>query len=130
MKENKIQSEAKIQAESVKWFTNNFCLKHHNPKFICFSVPNEAIQKMAWQQINTFKAMGLKSGVSDVIVLLEGKVLFVEFKAAKGAQTPKQKSFQEDVQTLGFEYHICRSLEDFQDLVSSNVKVSALTENS
>ena len=124
MKENKIQSSA------VKWFTNNYCLKHHNPKFVIFSVPNEAIQKMAWQQINTFKAMGLKSGVSDVIVLLEGKVLFVEFKAAKGAQNDNQKRFQEDVQALGFEYHICRSLEDFQELVISNVKVSALTENS
>ena len=115
MKENKIQSSA------VQWFTNNYCLKHHNPKCIIFSVPNEAIQKMAWKQINTFKAMGLKSGVSDVIVLLEGKVLFVEFKTEKGAQSDNQKRFQEDVQALGFEYHICRSLEGFQELVISNV---------
>lgn len=125
MKENKIQkmSESSIQSSAVQWFTNNYCLKHHNPKFLCFSVPNEAIQKMAWQQINTFKAMGLKSGVSDVIVLLEGKVLFVEFKAEKGAQSDNQKRFQEDVQALGFEYHICRSLEDFKELVSLNVNI-------
>ena len=121
MKENKIQSESSIQSSAVQWFTNNYCLKHHNPQYICFSVPNEAIQKMAWQQINTFKAMGLKAGVSDVIVLLEGKVLFIEFKAAKGAQTPKQKSFQDAVQNLGFEYHICRSLEDFKKIIQKNI---------
>lgn len=111
MKENKIQSEA------VQWFTNNYCLKHHNPKLLCFSVPNEAIQKMAWKQINTFKAMGLKSGVSDVIVLMPNKVLFVEFKAEKGVQTPKQKDFQQAVEALGFEYHICRSVEEFQKTI-------------
>lgn len=111
MKENKIQSE------SVKWFTNNYCLKHHNPQCQIFSVPNEAIQKMAWKQISSFKAMGLKSGVSDVIVLMPGKVLFIEFKAAKGTQTAKQRDFQQAVETLGFEYHICRSLEQFQKII-------------
>lgn len=112
--------ENKIQAESVKWFTNNYCLKHHDPQCAIFSVPNEAIQKMAWKQINTFKAMGLKAGVSDVIVLLPGKVLFVEFKAEKGAQTAKQRDFQQVVEALGFEYHICRSLEEFQKIIKKN----------
>lgn len=117
MKENKIQSSA------VQWFTNNYCLKHHSPQFLCFSVPNEAIQKMAWKQISSFKAMGLKSGVSDLIVLLEGKVLFIEFKAAKGAQTPKQRDFQQAVEALGFDYHICRSLEEFQKIIKKNTEL-------
>lgn len=117
MKENKIQSSA------VKWFTNNYCLKHHNPKCVLFSVPNEAIQKMEWKQINTFKAMGLKSGVSDVIVLMPGKLLFIEFKSAKGVQNDNQKRFQEDVQALGFEYHICRSLEEFKIIIEKQMKL-------
>lgn len=111
MKENKIQSEC------YKWFHNNYCLKHHNPQCQIFSVPNEAIQKMAWKQINTFKAMGLKSGVSDVVVLIPNKVLFVEFKSGEGVQTPKQKDFQQAVEALGFEYHICRSVEEFQKII-------------
>ena len=113
MKENKIQSE------SVKFFTINYCLKHHNPQCQIFSVPNEAIQKMEWKQINIFKAMGLKSGVSDVIVLMPNKVLFIEFKAAKGAQTPKQRDFQQAVETLGFDYYICRSLEEFKKIIEN-----------
>lgn len=112
--------ESKVQASCVKWFTNNYCLKHHSPQCVIFSVPNEAIQKMAWKQISSFKAMGLKSGVSDVIVLMPGKVLFVEFKAEKGVQTAKQKDFQRAVEMLGFEYHICRSLEDFKIIIKKN----------
>lgn len=113
--------ENKVQASSVKWFTNNYCLKHHNPQCVIFSVPNEAIQKMAWKQISTFKAMGLKSGVSDVIVLSEGKVLFVEFKTEKGIQTAKQRNFQQAVEALGFDYHICRSVEEFQKIIKKNI---------
>lgn len=120
MKESKIQSESSIQSSAVQWFTNNYCLKHHEPQCQIFSVPNEAIQKMAWKQISTFKAMGLKSGVSDVIVLIPNKVLFVEFKAAKGVQTAKQKDFQQAVETLGFDYHICRSLEEFKKIIENN----------
>ena len=121
MKENKIQSEASIQSSAVQWFTNNYCLKHHEPQCQIFSVPNEAIQKMAWKQISSFKAMGLKSGVSDVIVLIPDKVLFIEFKAEKGAQTPKQRDFQQAVEMLGFEYHICRSLEQFKIIIQNNL---------
>ena len=120
MKENKIQSEAQVQASCVKWFTNNYCLKHHEPQCQIFSVPNEAIQKMAWKQISSFKAMGLKSGVSDVIVLMPGKVLFVEFKSAKGAQTPKQRDFQQAVEMLGLDYHICRSVDQFKKIIQQS----------
>src|SRR5690554_1917498 len=102
------KSEIQIQSECFKWFNNNYCLKHHNPKCVMFSIPNEAIQRMAWKQISQFKASGLKSGVSDTIVLMPNKVLFIEFKAAKGVQTPKQRDFQQAVETLGFDYHICR----------------------
>ena len=37
---------------------------------------------------------GLLSGVSDLIVVLEGKVLFVEVKNEKGKQSQKQKYFK------------------------------------
>src|SRR5690606_2184821 len=117
------KSEAQIQAESVKWFTNNYCLNHHNPKLLCFSVPNEAIQKMAWKQISSFKAMGLKSGVSDVVVLMPNKVLFVEFKSGKGVQTYKQRDFQQTVEALGFDYHICRSVEEFKIIIQQTLKL-------
>ena len=114
-------NEAKIQAECVKWFNNNYCLKHHDPQCCIFSVPNEAIQKMAWRQISKFKATGLLSGVSDTIVLIPGKVLFVEFKTVTGRQSKSQAKFQNRVESLGFEYVIIRSVEEFREYIKDHI---------
>ena len=67
--------------------------------------------------------MGLKSGVSDVVVLMPNKVLFVEFKAEKGVQTANQRNFQRAVEALGFEYHICRSVEEFKTRIQQTLKL-------
>lgn len=117
-----MKSESKIQAESVKWFNNNYCLKHHNPRMCIFSVPNEAIQKMNWKQISTFKATGLKSGVSDTIVIMPEKVLFIEFKTSTGRMSEKQKNFKYQVENLRHKYYIARSLEDFKQIIFVEMK--------
>lgn len=62
---------------------------------------------------------GLLSGVSDLIVVLEGKVLFVEVKNEKGKQSPKQKIFQSQVENLGFKYYLVRNLKDFKEIIES-----------
>jgi hypothetical protein len=36
------KSEDKIQQEAFIWFTNNYCLKHHEPRLLMFSVPNDS----------------------------------------------------------------------------------------
>lgn len=105
-------SEAKIQQEIYLWFNNTYCLKFHNPRFCIFSVPNESKNKMETIQK---KSMGLKSGVSDLIILMENKCIFVEVKTETGRQSASQKDFEAQVQSLGFEYLVVRSLEDFKN---------------
>lgn len=61
----------------------------------------------------------MRSGVSDMIVLLPNQVLFVEFKDLKGKQSENQKEFQQIVTNLGFEYHLVRSLEEFQNIIKN-----------
>ena len=63
------------------------------------------------------KATGLKAGVSDLIVLMPNRCIFVELKMPKGVQSDKQKEFQSVVQLLGFEYHIIKSLEEFINML-------------
>lgn len=103
--------EAKIQQEIYLWFNNNYCLKNHKPRFTIFSVPNEGanIKEMMYK-----KSMGLRAGVSDLIVVLPNKVLFVEVKTLVGKQREAQKDFENVVTALGFDYFLVRSLEDFQ----------------
>ena len=110
-------SESKIQANCYQWYNNNFCLKHHNPRGIMFSVPNELAGSNSIAMMQA-KAIGLTSGVSDTIVILpNGKILFIEFKDEKGKQSEKQKDFESIVTSLGYEYHLIRDLETFKTLI-------------
>lgn len=111
-----MKSENKIQQEIVIWFKNNYCLKHHNPKCEIFSVPNEGSN--AKEQIYK-KSIGLLSGVSDLIVLMPNRVIFIECKDDKGKQSDKQIAFENTVKSLGFEYYVVRSLIDFRQWIEN-----------
>ena len=60
---------------------------------------------------------GLLSGVSDLIVVLKGRVIFVEVKNEVGKQSEKQIKFQQQVENLGFKYYLVRNLEDFKKCI-------------
>lgn len=112
--------ESEIQSESYKWFNNTYCLKFHKPRYLMFSVPNELGGRGKIRTMQA-KALGLTSGVSDTIVLLDKSILFVEFKTKTGRQSKKQNQFQKRVEALGFEYFIIRSVEEFKDLIKSKI---------
>jgi hypothetical protein len=96
--------EGKIQAEICKWLQVN--------GFYFFSVANEAAGRSAVKQMQMI-SMGLRPGVSDVVVVLpEGRSVFLEVKAPGGKQSPRQQQFQERVDALGHQYYIVRSVED------------------
>lgn len=115
------QSESRIQQECVQWFRNNYCLKHHSPRGIIFSVPNERSDK--FEQMRMIST-GLLSGVSDLIVVLpSGKIVFTECKDDKGRQSPSQKDFQDQIEKLGHTYILVRSLADFQERVKTLMDV-------
>ena len=124
------KTESRIQQEIVIYFNNNYCLKHHKPRCSIFSVPNEGVMqlgnilRMRFKQINFediikkilfgLISTGLKKGVSDLIVLMPKRVIFVEVKTPTGGQSPDQKDFESLVKNLGFEYYLVRSLQDFK----------------
>ena len=110
-------SEGKIQQSCYLYFNNTCCLKHHEPRLLMFSIPNEG--KNAIEQSRK-KATGMLAGVSDTIVVFPNKVLFIEFKDDKGRQSDKQKEFEERVNKLGFEYYVIRSLDEFKQLIKQN----------
>lgn len=100
-------SESQIQGQCVSWF------RYHFPQYILFAVCNEATYKRS----SYFSSIGMLNGVSDTVIVLPNKVLFVEFKAEKGKQRPEQKIFEEKVTALGFPYSIVRSLEEFKQVI-------------
>ena len=83
-----------------------------------FSVPTEATYRNKYY----FQGLGSMAGVSDTIIMLPGHILFVEFKAPKGKQSEDQKLFEEKAKSLGFEYFIIRSLDEFIALIETIIK--------
>lgn len=109
------KTESKIQQEIVREFNNTYCLKHHNPRGIIFSVPNES---QSQDETMYKKNIGLLPGVSDLIVCKPcGEIVFVEVKDHKGQQRENQKEFQLRVEKLGFRYLLVRSLEEFKEKI-------------
>ena len=111
----KEKTEAKIQSEICCWFNNEYCLKFHNPRYCIFSVPNDTENK---EETMRKLATGLKSGASDLIVLFPNRAVFCEVKTPTGKQSEAQKEFQIQVEKLGFEYILVRSLLDFQNKIN------------
>lgn len=102
--------ESGIQQACVSWFRLRY------PQYLCFSVPNGGSRNSI--EAYHLKKEGALAGVSDLIVVAHCSVLFVEMKNEKGRQTEFQKDFQRKVEMLGFEYAVCRSLDDFMGKVS------------
>lgn len=113
------REESVIQAESVAWFKNNYCLKHHYPRYEIFSVPNEA----TWKN-NNFKALGVRNGVSDTVVVLKDRVLFIEFKDLIGKQSKDQIDFENLVTNLNHRYYVVKSVEQFKQLILNHIQCS------
>lgn len=109
-------SEDKIQQDIFMWFNNNYCLKHHDPRCIIFSVPNGGTRNK--MEAMKLKSTGMKAGVSDLIVILPNKVLFVEVKTETGRQSDKQIEFEKTITDLGYSYILVRSLGEFKTVVS------------
>ena len=98
--------ESQIQIQMVKWFRLQY------PSYIIASVPNGGRRNAVEAKI--MKGEGVLAGFSDLIVVAFNSILFVEVKTEKGKQSALQKKFQSDIERLGFQYSVCRSLQDFQ----------------
>lgn len=109
-----------IQQSACQWLNNNFCLKHHSPRLMIFSVPNESESSRDVQKkINT----GMMKGAADCIILLPGPVtIFAECKTLTGYQSPAQKMFQERVEALGYVYFVYKSLEQFKEYMHPHLQ--------
>lgn len=64
-----------------------------------------------WRKPNRYSV----AGISDIIVLSDGKAYFIEVKKHNGRQSDDQRAFQEFVESAGCEYILAFSLQDVID---------------
>lgn len=74
-----------------------------------------------------FRIKGMPAGFADYMLWLgEGRTFFVEFKTARGRQSPKQINFEASCRRFGFEYQLCRSAAEAVDAVRAVLQGSPL----
>jgi hypothetical protein len=56
--------------------------------------------------------MGVHPGFAYLLVICDGRVLFLELKAPKGRLRPEQEAFRDAVLAQGFGWALVRSLDD------------------
>jgi len=64
-----------------------------------------------WQGGMSFK------GISDLIAIKNGKVLFIECKSPKGQLRLDQKKFKESIEASGGIYVVARGYEDVEEVI-------------
>lgn len=113
-------TEDRIQQDIVIFLNNTYCLPAHPGRGIIFHVPN---QRSSPAERIKLKAMGVLSGVSDLIFIYKGKHLYLEVKTPEGTQSREQKEFEGRIQINGFSYYVVRSVEDVKQILQAEFNV-------
>ena len=103
--------ESIIQVKIVKHLRKN--------KIFVYSSLNAGARSAASGR--RMKLEGMLAGVSDLTIHLYNKTVFVEIKKPTGTLSKSQKEFKKNVEALGFEYIIWRSLSQAMDWCKENV---------
>lgn len=108
--------EDTLQKSCVQWFD----LQYGHLSWALFHVPNGG-QRNA-KEAAKFKAMGVRPGVPDLILILPRggyHYLALELKVGKNKQTENQKWYQSKMTENGGKYVVIRSLDDFIETVNT-----------
>ena len=105
-------SEDEIQISIVEAFG----LLSSRAGFMFFHVANEAAMKARSGKdihglIEHLKKMGLMPGVSDLVIVFEGRAYFLEIKTSKGKQTKDQIAFELWARDCGAPYRLVKSFD-------------------
>lgn len=72
----------------------------------------EYLQWRGWYVIRIQQGMGAHKGLSDLIAVKDGRVVFMEIKTPRGRLSEYQVRFREALKEHGGEYVVLRSVED------------------
>ena len=105
------KTENRVQQECVIHFNNTY------PKLrkLLFAVPNGGARSI--REGLLLKQTGVTAGVSDLLLMVDGKTTCFELKTEVGHQSKFQKEWQKLVEEHGFDYYIIRSSEQFAEIL-------------
>ena len=112
-------TESSIEAAIVQY--HNYQLANKNNTMLIKFV-NEG--KRSLYQNKQLAKCGMVKGASDLILLINGTCVFIEVKVdampeygiKKTYQSKEQKEFEAMVKALGYDYHVVRSVDEFNSI--------------
>lgn len=114
------EPEHDMQVSCVKWFRSQYKPLSQ----LLFAVPNGSLRNKVIAR--KLKAEGVISGVADLMLAVPGENshgLFIEMKNGKANnQSSAQKEWEKQITAQGYKYALCRSLEDFIELINKYLR--------
>jgi len=122
--------EDKLQIACVTWF------KYTYPKIVIQHSKNGGSLKSA-REGKKFKDMGVHPGFADLFIMksqwqyvndtsddiqVNYHGLMIELKIGKNNQTDYQEAFEMYSKIHGYAYHVCRSIDEFMNVVNDYLK--------
>ena len=102
------------------------CLEYLDAKRIMYLRLNSGDVFRPGAEGKMYRVKGCPKGTADLLILYNHKdrippsfprPIFVEFKSSKGKQTEEQAIFERDVESLGYEYYLIRSLDELMEVL-------------
>lgn len=84
--------------------------------FIWFHPPNGGLRNK--REAAKLKAMGVKPGVPDIVIL--DPQIVIELKIGNNKPTPSQESWLKTFKALGWQAHVCRSLDEVVEILEKS----------
>ena len=125
--------ESKLQIACVSWFR----MQHRQYTGLLWATPNGG--KRDKREAERLKAEGVLAGVADITlsvpkckihsngacgILAKKPIhgLYIELKYGPGKQSPAQIAFEQAVTAQGYQYSVCRTLEEFMNVINTYLK--------
>lgn len=101
----------------------SFCKWMDRQGLFYFAVPNGGFRTV--EAANKAKLEGLKAGVPDLAIILEGGgMLWIEMKRRKGGTlSPVQKAFHEELEKRGHDVFTCKGVKEAVAIVTRELKL-------
>lgn len=115
-------SESEIQQSCLQWFRLQY--PRLAAEGMLFHIANEGVRMGAMG--SRMKREGIVRGVADLCLAIPShgySALYIEMKRPKTIfhdatyQSPQQKEWQKNVEKYGNKYVVCRSVEEFKDII-------------
>jgi len=114
--------EDKLQEACIK------LIRYAYPDVVCFAIPNGGSRNAI--EAAKLKRTGTLAGVADLFVMSNSchfdkggdpvyyNGLWIELKVGKNQQTTSQLEFMEKAQKAGYDYQVCRSIDEFIKIIN------------